>query len=159
MPLAVTILLVGCTQSMTPIKSDYPSHARHFAFRLHPGDELKSHLQQFVTDHHIRAAAIVTCVGSLTRANLRMADAKDGTVLEGKFEIVSLVGTLSPDGPHLHLAISDEKGTVSGGHVMEGCIVRTTVEIVIVELSDLEFRREQDMQTGYKELIIRAQNK
>jgi len=39
---------------------------------------------------------------------------------------------------------------VIGGHIVDGCIVRTTAEIVIVELSDLEFRREPDAQTGYK---------
>ena len=138
---------------MNPI--DHSStRARYFALRLHPDDELKARVQQFVIEHHIRAAAIVTCVGSLTRANLRMADAKDGTMLEGKFEIVSLVGTLSPDGAHLHLSISDETGKVIGGHVMDGCIVRTTAEIVIVEMSDLKFRREQDAQTGFRELII-----
>ena len=147
----------GCNTEAKKMSSDFvaSSECRHFALRSAPGEELKSSLQQFVSSHNIKAAAIVTCVGSLTRANLRMADAKDGTPLEGKFEIVSLVGTLSPDGPHLHLSLSDENGKVVGGHIVDGCIVRTTAEIVIVELTDLEFRREQDAQTGYKELIIR----
>jgi len=37
---------------------------------------------------------------------------------------------------------------VIGGHIVDGCIVRTTAEIVIVELSDLEFRREPDAADG-----------
>ena len=49
------------------------------------------------------SAWIVTCVGSLKQAHLRMAGATERTLFKGPFEITSLVGTLSQDGvPHAH---------------------------------------------------------
>lgn len=43
---------------------------------------------------------------------------------------------------------------MAGGHVKEGCIGRTTVEIVIVRLERLRFAREPDPATGYPELRV-----
>jgi len=103
------MLMTGCAQPMTQTNSSNSStHARHFALRLKPGDELKSSLQKFVTDHNLRAAASSPASAVSLAPTSAWPDAKDGIPLEGKFEIVSLVGTLCPDGAHLHLAISDE---------------------------------------------------
>lgn len=131
-----------------------PASARHYVLRLLPGEDLKRQLEAFVGERRMTAAAVLTCVGSLSKAALRMADAREVTRLEGAYEIVSLVGTLGPDGSHLHAAISDAAGRTLGGHVMEGCIVRTTAEIVLVELRDVTFSRRQDDRTGYRELQI-----
>lgn len=124
------------------------------ALRLSPGQDLKAELVRYIRQQHIQAGAIVTCVGSLERVVLRLADQPEGTTFEGKFEIVSLVGTLSPDGVHLHLAVSDSQGHTIGGHLMEGCRIYTTAEIVLVELQDTRFRRTPDPSTGYPELEI-----
>jgi len=52
---------------------------------------------------------------------------KNKIVKKGHFEIVSLVGTLDPDGQHhLHISISDANGNVFGGHVLSDHIVYTT---------------------------------
>jgi len=64
------------------------------------------------------------------------------------------VGTLSQDGSHLHITLSDEEGNCIGGHVKEGCLVYVTAEIVIVELDGVNFSREFDKETGFKELVI-----
>ena len=71
----------------------------------------------------MRAGIVLTCVGSLTRAVIRLADQPQGTTFEGKHEIVSMVGTFSPDGDHLHLSISDATGRTVGGHLLEGSLV------------------------------------
>ena len=77
----------------------------------------------------------------------------DGLIdLAGAFEIVSLMGTLSRDGAHLHATLSDEEGRVVAGHVGSGCIVRTTAEILIGILPGWTFRRVHDDATGYPEL-------
>ncbi len=55
----------------------------------------------------------------------------DGTILEGCFETVSLSGTAEEGGEHLHASLSDPEGNVVGGHVLEGCVVRTTMEIIL----------------------------
>ncbi len=51
---------------------------RVYTVRFRPGEELKSGLLQFARDRGLRAAFIMTCVGSLTKATLRMAAANDG---------------------------------------------------------------------------------
>ncbi|MBF9219599.1 DNA-binding protein [Hymenobacter sp. BT662] len=125
------------------------------ALRLRPGDDLRQALTAYAQAHHLKAAAMVTCVGSLTVATLRLANQEGPTVYRGHFEIVSLVGTLSTNGSHLHLAIADSTGRTLGGHLLDGCRVYTTAEIVLGELPELEFRREKDDTFGYQELVVR----
>lgn len=127
----------------------------YHAFRLKPGDDLREALEQYVSDNAIEAAALVTCVGSLTTATLRIADESVTRTLEGPFEIVSLVGTLSVNGSHCHAAVSDREGRVLGGHLAYGCTIFTTAEIVIVALDDLVFERLEDGETGFRELFVR----
>src|ERR1044071_9174400 len=125
-----------------------------YALRLRPGQDLRQELEKFARERKLQAGLIVTAVGSLTKAGLRFADQSGATQFEGKFEIVSLVGTLSPDGPHLHVSISDKTGRTIGGHLVEGCKVYTTVELVIGEIEGVRFTREQDAESGYKELRV-----
>lgn len=142
-------LLIGCRSiPMQASKTDV------YALRLHPGQDLKKELDLFARNHEIAAGFIVTCVGSLRKANLRLANQPQPTAWERKFEIVSLVGTLSPDGSHLHIAIADSTGATLGGHLLEGNEIYTTAEIVIGSARSLRFRRETDPQTTYKELKV-----
>lgn len=124
------------------------------AFRLQPNQDLKISIKNYVRENQIRAGVILSCVGSLNGATLRMEDENIAKVFDGKFEIVSLVGTLSPDGCHLHISLSDKDGNVMGGHLNEGCIINTTAEIVIGEIENLNFSRAIDENTGFKELIV-----
>ncbi len=126
-----------------------------YALRLMPKQDLRKQLELFARQQKIQAGLILTAVGSLQKVSLRLADQKDSTAFEGKYEIVSLVGTLSPDGVHLHISLSDSTGKTIGGHLVEGCEIYTTAEIVLAEAHGLKFTREQDAQTGYKELKIR----
>ena len=132
-----------------------------YAFRLKPGQNLREEIDIFVKEHDIKAGVIVSCVGSLRKAVLRMAGAKTTKTYEGVFEIVSLVGTLEAGLPagqagnrHLHIAISDKEGNVFGGHLGEDCIIETTAEIVIGELEGVKFTRKPDSETGYDELVV-----
>jgi predicted DNA-binding protein with PD1-like motif len=124
------------------------------AFRLGPGTDLKSAIIAVVKDYQIQAGWMISCVGSLTKYNLRFANQGDGSSDEGYFEIISLVGTLSPDGCHLHLAVADRSGSTIGGHLLEGCKVYTTAEIIIGSDEELFFKRETDPDTGWKELSV-----
>lgn len=72
---------------------------------------------------------------------------------KGLFEVLSCGGTLSQDGIHVHIAISDGEGRVFGGHLLEGCEIYTTAEVGIME-SDILFKRVYDPDTGYKELVV-----
>jgi predicted DNA-binding protein with PD1-like motif len=125
-----------------------------FALRLKPNQELKESLKNFVISNNIEAGFILTTVGSLKQATLRFANQNDSKVLQDKFEIVSLVGTLSTHGIHLHISISDKDGKTIGGHLEKGCLIYTTAEIVIGVSEDFIFVRTVDENTGYKELEI-----
>src|SRR5687768_8858170 len=107
-----------------PIALHSPS--RIYVIRLKPREDLKYRLQRFAINNRIKAAVIVTCIGSLRHYNLRYANRKEGHSGKGYFEIVSLVGTLSDSSAHLHLSISDENGVTTGGHLLEKNIVYTT---------------------------------
>lgn len=124
------------------------------AFRLRPGQDLRQEIQAYVEKHQIAAGFVATCVGSTQHAVLRMAGAKAVKEFPGKQEIVSLVGTVSMKGSHLHLAISDESGVVCGGHLKDGTIVGTTAEIVLGEIEGATFSREPDDETGFDELVV-----
>ncbi len=124
------------------------------ALRLYPGQDLRKTLVNFCVDRQIDAACIVTCVGSLKDATIRFADNPDGTLLQGPFEIVSLVGTLSRHGCHLHISISDKDGQMLGGHLQQGSPIYTTAEIILGLVQGIAFKRKHDPKTGYKELSI-----
>lgn len=140
--------------TLPPVASATASPMRTYALRLKPGQDVRQQLNAFVNEHQIRAGAMVTCVGSLTQTTLRLANQENPTVYHGHFEIVSLVGTLSTNGSHLHLAVSDSTGRTIGGHLLDGNLVYTTAELVIGVLDNLDFRREPDPTFNYRELTI-----
>ncbi len=127
---------------------------RTIAVRLHPGQDLRVELEAFARANALRAPFVMTCVGSLTVAALRPAGVNATVLVEGDLEILSLVGTLSEEGPHLHLTVGDNQCRVQGGHAQEGSIVRTTAEVVLGELDDAVFRRPVDPETGWDELVV-----
>ncbi len=130
------------------------SSMQTLALRLSPGMDIKEELERIVKERHINAASVLTCVGSLREAVVRFANKPKGTALGGPLEIVSLTGTFGQDGSHLHIALSNGEGTTIGGHVLAGCRVYTTAEIVLGILTDAVFTREQDSASGYKELVV-----
>src|SRR5271168_4642376 len=121
---------------------------RVHAVRLTPGTDLKEELAHLTAEYALRAGCILTCVGSLSHARLRMPGAGGEAEVFRSFdepmEIVSLTGTLSPDGMHVHISLSRRDGACVGGHLVRGCIVHTTAELVIGDLPQIEFRRLPD---------------
>ena len=125
-----------------------------FAIRLEPNQDLKESLKHFIIVNNIQYGFILTAVGSLKQVKIRLANQSNSKVINEKFEIVSLVGTLSNSGIHLHIAISDKEGKTIGGHLDNGCIIYTTAEIVIGASQEFTFSRNINDKTGYKELEI-----
>ena len=117
-----------------------------------PDTDLKAKIEDIQKGNNLKAALIVCAVGSLKKAFLRMSD-EEIKEIEGPLEIICANGTVSPDGIHLHLAVSDRTGKVIGGHLKKGSIVNTTVEICLLKYKG-SFKRVTDPKTGFKELII-----
>ena len=123
-----------------------------FALRLKPDQDLRQSLKTEAKEQNIKAGFIITAIGSLKQATIRFANQSFSTVLNDKFEILSLNGTLAITGVHLHISIADKEGKTIGGHLDNGCIIYTTAEIVIGASEEFSFIRTMDEQTGYKEL-------
>ena len=123
-------------------------------FRLRRGSDLLKALQEYARTRRIAAGTVVSGVGCVTRARVRDASGVTVRELNEPLEIVSLMGTLSTARTHLHIALAQEDLTVLGGHLMEGCIVNTTAEVVLLELDGVRFGAERDGETGYDELAI-----
>lgn len=124
-------------------------------FRLKPTQDLFDSIEEYVKQHKIEAGCVLSSVGSLTHATLRLANRNDYNEYEGHFEIVSMTGTVSIHGSHLHIAISDADGVTIGGHLVSGCRVYTTAEIVIAEFDDVVYKRELfENDSGYEELAV-----
>lgn len=146
-----SLVFIGCASVKPSVKGQ---EGIIKALRLTPGQDLRQELNSWAKRDHLKAATLISAVGSLNSVTLRFANQKAGTVIKGPLEIVGVTGTLSEEGMHVHLAVADSSGKVIGGHLMEGSQVYTTVELVVVEAESLRFLRQPDKATGYKELVI-----
>jgi len=126
-----------------------------YTFRLKPGQDLFDSIESFVKEKDIQAGCVLSSVGSLTYATLRLANRGVYNHYEGYFEIVSMTGTVSVHGSHIHVAISDGDGKTIGGHLVPGCKVYTTAEVVLAVFDDVIFKRELlEDDSGYEELVV-----
>lgn len=131
---------------------------RVLPLRLKAGCDLRRALEEAALQEGLTSAFVVSGIGSLKDATLRLAGAESETQLLGLFEIVALSGTISEDGAHLHMAVADAAGRVSGGHVCYGNEVRTTAEVLLASLPGWRLRRELDAATGYRELTVHRES-
>ena len=131
-----------------------PEQTRFVTLRLFPGADVRQTLTRWAQDQHIKAAFVASAVGSLKVIALRFADQQDTFVKTAKYEIVALSGLLSSEGVHLHLAAADGKGQTLGGHLQEGSLVYTTLEVVLGLPDGTQYQRRQDSRTGYRELFF-----
>ena len=147
--LLMMLVLTSCKNN-----SSMMDNTATYAIRLKPGTDLQLGIEKAVADYHIQAGWIATSVGSLTQYNIRFANQPGGNTCDGHFEIVSLTGTVSINGSHLHISVSDSTGKTIGGHLLDSNIVYTTAEIVILSSESLEFKRAKDGSTPWEELQV-----
>jgi uncharacterized protein len=151
------LLFLSIFISQSMLNSKNTSKIISHTIRLKPHQDIKQSLMDYVIQHKINAACMLTCVGSAEQVSLRYANQQNSETLHGKFEIVSLVGTLgATSGCHLHISISDSAGKTIGGYLQNETLVYTTAEIVIAELSDVNYNRIKDSTYGYNELEIES---
>jgi len=127
--------------------------------RLSPGDDLRAAVVEVLRRSGHLAGFVLQGIGSLGAARIRLAGIDAPTELRGDLEILTLAGSVAPDDAHLHISVSDAQGRVTGGHVAQGCLVRTTAELLLALLPDHAFSREDDPATGFKELVIRPRQR
>ena len=122
--------------------------------RLHRGDDLMLSIKELCREKHIAAGVVLSAVGCISEGRVRDASGVTIREIRDHCEIVSLDGTVSAQRCHLHISLSKEDLSTIGGHLVSGCIINTTCELVIAELPGVRFGVEEDPETGYDELIF-----
>lgn len=125
-----------------------------YIFRLHRGDDLKQSILEFCKMNNINSGIMACAVGCCSKVRFRLAGAESFYEDERDYEIVSIMGTISKDGVHIHISFGDDTGKVVGGHLSDGCIINTTCEVSIIKSDKYRLSREYDEETCYKELVI-----
>jgi len=54
----------------------------------------------------------------------------------------------------LHISISQGDGKTIGGHLVPGCKIYTTAEMVLGVFEDVVYKREFAEDSGYEELVV-----
>lgn len=126
--------------------------------RLHRGDDLLAEIRRLAQEENLEAGVVVSAVGCVSRARIRDASGVHVREVNEHCEIVSLNGTVSAARCHLHIALSKEDLSTVGGHLLPGCIVNTTCELIVAPLCGWRFGTEQDAQTGYDEIVFEETN-
>jgi len=103
--------------------------------KLGPGSDLRRSLEQLAIERNA-SGFVLGVVGNLSRAAFQCPGRAEHAVLEGDLEIITLNGTVSPQGVHLHLSLSDAACQVWGGHLEHGTLVLKGADLLVGFLSD-----------------------
>ena len=122
--------------------------------RLRRGDDLMLSIKELCREKHIAAGVVLSAVGCISQGRIRDASGVIIREIQDHCEIVSLNGTVSEARCHLHIALSKEDLSTIGGHLIPGCIINTTCELVIAEIPGVAYGVEFDDETGYDALIF-----
>ena len=128
---------------------------KEFAIRLLKNTDLKKSIEEICIQNDFDTVIVLSAVGCLNSANIRLAGGKNTIEVKEDFEIVSLNGTISKGNSHLHISLSDEIGNCIGGHLQYGSFINTTCELVLGILEDYKSERIYDENTGYKEIVFK----
>lgn len=102
---------------------------RAVQLHLDAGSDLHASLQAFAAGQG-SPGFVLSVVGNLSQAAFQCPGHTQPTVLRGDLELITLQGTLAPEGVHLHLCVSDGSCQVWGGHLEPGTVVQKGVEML-----------------------------
>lgn len=97
---------------------------------LGPGEDVRVCLEA-VAAHQKRRGFVLSVVGNLAQAAFQCPGKSHPTVLHGELEIITLTGTLAPEGVQLHLSFSDGDCQVWGGHLEPGSLVLKGADLLV----------------------------
>ena len=97
---------------------------------LEAGSDVRLSLEALARDHGA-TGYVLSVVGNLSTAVFQCPGKSAPTRLRGELEIITLSGTLSPEGVHLHLSFSDGDCRVWGGHLEPGTLVLRGADLLV----------------------------
>ena len=98
--------------------------------QLKPGQDLHSALSELAAQQQL-SGFVLGVVGNLSQATFSCPGQQQPTQMRGELEVITLNGTFSPDGVHLHLSLSDGACQVWGGHLEPGTIVLKGAQLLL----------------------------
>ncbi len=107
---------------------------RAVPLHLEAGSDVRRSLEQLALEQNA-GGFVLSVVGNLSQAAFACPGKSAPTVLAGELEIITLQGTISPDGVHLHLSFSDASCQVWGGHLEHGTLVLRGADLLVGLLS------------------------
>lgn len=128
---------------------------RELVLRLEPGADLRRAIEARCLEQLPQGGFVVSGIGSLRDPVLRLAGQDGETRYQGPYELLTLAGSVTRDGAHLHASLASASGAVVGGHLPYGNQVRTTAELLLAGVESVSLAREPDAATGFKELVAR----
>ena len=100
------------------------------AVRLDAGADVRRSLEDLA--HRENAQGFVlSIVGNMGQATFACPGRVSPTVLSGELEIITLQGTIGPQGVHLHLSFSDGDCQVWGGHLEYGSLILKAADLLV----------------------------
>ena len=116
--------------------------------RLFEGEDLLETLALAATQNGVNSGFFFL-IGTLKNAVLGYYEKGKYLPIEktGPLEIVSCMGNVSTKERneivvHAHIVVSDRNGNAFGGHVLLGCTVDATAELVLVQVEEGTLKRE-----------------
>ncbi|MFZ9619937.1 MAG: PCC domain-containing protein [Prochlorococcaceae cyanobacterium] len=103
---------------------------RAVPLHLDPGSDVRRSIEQLASRQAL-SGFVLSVVGNLTQAAFQCPGKSQPTLLSGELEIITLQGTFSPDGVHLHLSFSDADCQVWGGHLEPGSLVFKGADLLL----------------------------
>ena len=100
------------------------------AIHLGPGADLRKSLEQLAQEEQAEGY-VLSVVGNLSQAAFACPGKDQPTLLSGELEIITLQGTVSPKGVHLHLSFSDAECQVWGGHLEHGSTILKGADVLV----------------------------
>ncbi len=120
--------------------------------RLFEDEDLVEAVTQMAKERQIKAG-FFALIGTLKKAEMGFfhKGQYEPIAMTERLEIVSCIGNISVKERdpvvHAHITVSNRKGKVFGGHVLPGCIVAATGELVLIEAPDSGLQRKLDEKT------------
>ena len=103
---------------------------RTVALHLDAGSDVRRTLEALARSENA-TGFVLSVVGNLAQAAFQCPGKPQPTLLHGELEIITLQGTLSPAGVHLHLSFSDGECQVWGGHLEPGTVVHKGADVLV----------------------------
>lgn len=128
--------------------------------RLSEGEDLAEAIKRRMKEWNVKAG-IFFVIGTLKHATLGYYKNRQYKVihLDGPLEIASCIGNVALDDEkeviiHVHIVVSNAEGKAFGGHLMDGCPVDATAELMTIEGIGIKLQRFLDGKTNLKLLKL-----